>query len=41
MELLSVAEELLLIIINSLLSLGHVPKPFKLQLLSLLLRNQN
>ncbi len=29
-ELLPVAEELLLNIINSLLSLGHVPKPFKL-----------
>ncbi len=40
-ELLPVAEELLLNIINSSLSLGHVPKPFKLALLSLLLRNQN
>ncbi len=40
-ELLPVAEEPLLNIINSSLSLGHVPKPFKLALLSLLLRNQN
>ncbi len=40
-ELLPVAEEPLINIINSSLSLGHVPKPFKLALLSLLLRNQN
>ncbi len=40
-ELLPVAEEPLLNIINFLLSLGHVPKPFKLVVLSLLLRNQN
>ncbi len=36
-ELLPVAEEQLLNIINSSLSLGHIPKPFKLVLLSLLL----
>ncbi len=40
-ELLPVAEEPLLNIINSLLSLGHIPKPFSWRLLSLLLTNQN
>ncbi len=37
-ELLPVAEELLLSIINSSLSLGHVPKPFKLTVIKLLIK---
>ncbi len=37
-ELLPVAEEPLLNIINSLLSLGHVPKPFKLVVIKLLIK---
>ncbi len=37
-ELLSVAEEPLLNIINSLLSLGHVPKPFKLAVIKPLIK---
>ncbi len=35
-ELLSVAEEALLNIINSSLSLGHIPKPFKLAVKTLI-----
>ncbi len=37
-ELLSVAEESLLNIINSSLSLGHVPKPFKLAVIKPLIK---
>ncbi len=37
-ELLPVAEELLLNIINSSLSLGHVPKPFKLAVIKPLIK---
>ncbi len=37
-ELLPVAEELLLNIINSSLSLGHVPKPFKLVVIKPLIK---
>ncbi len=39
-ELLPVAEEPLLNIINSSLSLGHVPKPFKLVVIKLLKKPQ-
>ncbi len=37
-ELLPVAEELLLNIINSLLSLGHIPKPLKLAVIKPLIK---
>ncbi|KAL0154382.1 hypothetical protein M9458_050348, partial [Cirrhinus mrigala] len=37
-ELLPVAQELLLNIINSLLSVGHVPKPFKLAVIKPLIK---
>ncbi len=40
-ELLHVAEELLLNIINSSLSLGHIPKPFKLAVIKPLIKKPN
>ncbi len=40
-ELLPVAEEPFLNIINSSLSLGHVPKPFKLAVIKPLIKNHN
>ncbi len=40
-ELLPVAEEPLLNIINSSLSLGHIPKPFKLAIIKPLIKKPN